>query len=432
MAPSLARAAVASLAIAGISCARDDHAARVSPVHPERAFVVSETDEVAETVNEPELALQPARLHPMARISGGVPAHASETFPGSSPSLANDDDYRGGWRSAVVPWPASPVWLAYDLSSVPEAHRRRVVVHWYHDHGFAHYDSTAIPELAYHLPRDYQLQVNAAPGGGSPPPDDDPGWTTVTTVTGNALLSRQHVVPLDEGGVLHPWIRLRCTAPFGTMYKQQLAIGMDVFDAGEGLDDDWIFFGDSITAMTINQLEDDCKAPCPFGQGTLGQRIHAERPAYFPLVQGAGIGGATTTDGVRMIAKFLPQFPGRFVALAFGTNDAPPCELDLAVCTERFFTNMESMVNSVLAAGKIPVVPTIPWARHHTYRAWIPALNQRVAELYAKHPEIVRGPDSWTLFEQNPSLLSRDALHPSVRGFVALRQAWATVMLTQY
>jgi lysophospholipase L1-like esterase len=376
-------------------------------------------------------AFAPA-LAPMPLVSLGVPAFASDAFEGSSPSLANDADYSIGWRSAGIPWVKEPAWLVYDLSAIPEAHRRRVVVEWFHAHGYAPYDTAGVMAVTYDLPRDYQLQIHDGPGGGAPPDADDPGWKTIATVTMNRLVSRQHVVRLDPDGAPHAWLRLRCTSPLGAIGRQHLAIGMDVYDASAGTDDDWIFFGDSITQMSINELRPVvCAPPLPcaydaYGEGTIGQRIHAAKPAYFPLVEGAGVGGFNSRQGLALVTKNLPGFPGRFVALSFGTNDAVRCTGD---CPRRFYANMEAMVQRVIAAGKVPVVPKIPYAWSKDFRDGIPPLNAQIDALYAAYPAIVRGPDLYALFAKRPSLLAMDGLHPTELGSAALRDAWVKAIL---
>jgi hypothetical protein len=87
------------------------------------------------------------------------------------------------------------------------------------------------------------------------------------------------------------------------------------------------------------------------------------------------------------------------------------------------------MIQAVLAAGKIPVVPTIPWARTANVQSCGPGFNAKIQTLYAAYPQIVHGPDLWTFFSANPSLIGSDNLHPSTAGYGAYRQQWANAML---
>ena len=87
------------------------------------------------------------------------------------------------------------------------------------------------------------------------------------------------------------------------------------------------------------------------------------------------------------------------------------------------------MVQAVLAAGKTPVVPTIPWARASNVVSCGPGFNTKIQQLYSAFPQILRGPDLWAFFESHQSLISGDNLHPSPAGYAALRQQWANAML---
>ena len=68
------------------------------------------------------------------------------------------------------------------------------------------------------------------------------------------------------------------------------------------------------------------------------------------------------------------------MTLNYGTNDHP----------EDY--QMEELVKRVIAAGKAPVVPHMPWAPDAARRRG-PVMNAMIDALYAKYPEVVRGPD---------------------------------------
>jgi lysophospholipase L1-like esterase len=213
------------------------------------------------------------------------------------------------------------------------------------------------------------------------------------------------------------WIRLDATASNGAVWNYDIAVNMDVYDAGHGVADDWIFFGDSITAGAMTQ-------------GTVGgvpsfaQLIHAALPAHFPVAEDGGIPYLTSGDGARYVPAWLTLFPGKYVGLSYGTNDANGC-----VPPSAFYTNYVAMVQAVLRAGKVPVIPHIPWARAPNVRRCGPALNAQLDRLYAAYPRIVRGPDLWTFFRTHQDLISRDNLHPTAQGFGAYRRQWAARML---
>ena len=121
---------------------------------------------------------------------------------------------------------------------------------------------------------------------------------------------------------------------------------------------------------------------------------------------------------------WLTKFPGKYVALNYGTNDANGCG-----DTTAFYNHYVTMVQAVLNAGKVPVVPTIPWARTSEVQSCGPGFNTKIQALYTAYPQIVKGPDLWTFFKNNQSLIGGDDLHPSTAGYQAYRQQWANAML---
>ena len=338
---------------------------------------------------------------PMPVISRNAPVFASAQ--GYPAARANDSDYATYWRSDAV-----PAWIAYDLSAVPPAHRARVVVVWYG--GTQSYDHTVFNGgPGYNLPKDYTLEGNAAAGGGAAPSS---GWVTLVSVTGNTYHSRQHV--LDFSG--YNWLRLNVTASDGSPLNDDVALNMDVHDVSLGVEDDWIFYGDSITASAMDLS--------PRGVGTFAQLIHASDPPYFPAAEDGGIPFLASYDAVKFIPTWLGIFPGHFVGLSYGSNDANGC-----TSVDGFYNNYVTMVQAVLDAGKIPVVPTIPWAPTANVQTCGPAFNAKIEALYAAYPQIVRGPDLWTFFSTHRELFSGGDLHPTDEGDAAYRQSWANAML---
>ena len=193
---------------------------------------------------------------------------------------------------------------------------------------------------------------------------------------------------------------------------------MDVQDASAGVQDSWIFIGDSITMDGMNHAT-------VAGTGNFAQLISAAKPAYFPAYEDGGIAGLLSADGAANLPRWLQTFPGRYVGLAYGTNDANAC-----VSPDTFYANYVTMVQAVLAVGKVPVVPTIPASQTPNVQMCGPALNAKIAQLYSAFPQIVRGPDLWAYFTANPGLIrSDDDLHPTDAGYAGMRQQWAAAML---
>ena len=340
---------------------------------------------------------------PMPVISRRAPAFASGG--GDPPSWANDADYATQWRSTGV-----PVWLAYDLSGVPADRRGRVVVAWYNNDSGA-YDAAVDGRDARGIPAAYAIQANPARGGVQAP---ETGWVALAGVTGNTYHSRQHVVDLAG----YNWVRILVTEA-GAAAGGGVRFNLDVHDAGRGAQDSWIFYGDSITAGAMNAS--------PIGPSpTFAQLVNLRVPSHFPAQEGGGIGGLRSGDGARLVDIWLAAYPGRYVGLSYGTNDARA-----GVSPEVFYANYESMVRAVVAAGKIPVIPKIPWGPVQSIQTNVPELNTKLDELYAAYPVIIPGPDFWAYFLERQDLISRNGVHPTAAGYAAYRQRWADTMARQ-
>jgi lysophospholipase L1-like esterase len=340
----------------------------------------------------------------MPLISRDVPAFTPSGI-NTRANNASYDDYC--WLSAQT----YPVWIAYDLSGVEVHQRQQVVVRWVTDH-WQYFEGVA------RAPGDYTIQGSSAPGGSLP---DESSWETLLTITGNIYHSRQHIVNL--GG--RSWFRLHVTqVSSGT----SLNVNIDVHNAHLGAEDTWLFTGDSLTAhgMQIDTQDD---------QGDIGPnfavRVNELLPAFFPAMENAGRGYWTAQDGAGYIPGWMSHYPGRYVAISFGTNDAIG-----NVSPEDFYDYYQQIVDAVLGAGKIPVIPTIAWLRQEPASSRIPALNAAVAQLKEDYiPEgqdeslILDGPDLWTLFSANQGLISDDNVHPNALGYDAFREVWANRMI---
>jgi lysophospholipase L1-like esterase len=339
-------------------------------------------------------------------VSRGVPAHASTSW--SPARSANDDDYATAWRSNGV-----PAWLAYDLSRVPVERRQRVLVAWSNtSYG---YDTSASPH--YNNLGSYTIQTNSAPSGATAPVS---GWVTKTTVTGNTLHSRQHL--LELGGAT--WLRLQVTASDGSVQNTDASVNtLDVYDvagATGALRDNLVFYGDSITAGAM--------CPCPQGgTASLPELLHQADPAAWPVVENGGVPFQDSAGAVRTLLGStgrLSLFPGTHVGLSYGMNDVAT-----GVTPEAFATNMRALVQAVLAAGKVPMVPTIPFTGDAARNAALPAYNAVIARLYTEFPQLLKGPDLWSSFKADPSLVAPGDIHPTTAGYAALRRQWATTLV---
>jgi hypothetical protein len=321
---------------------------------------------------------------PMTLISKGAPAFASD----GDPTGANADQPASAWYSSNL-----PAWIAYDISKAPAADRQNALVSWYSIHNPCYIDTNTNPaQSSAERPLAYTIETNTAPGGGSPPAA---GWQAIVTVPDNRYCGRQHYVSLNSAS----WIRMNVT--MGGAGK--VGVALDVQSAASCASDSWLFMGDSITYMTMTHAFCD-----------LPELVAAAKPAYWPAVLDGALGGTNTVTATSILDDTMMDFPGRFVVLAYGTNDHPAS------------FQMEGLVQKVLAVGKTPVVPHMPWSDTKLQDG--PAINAQIDALYQKYPQIVKGPDLWAFFAGHTEWIPSGDVHPNSDGQEQLRKQWALTM----
>jgi hypothetical protein len=362
---------------------------------------------------------------PMPLISRGCPAWTNDDFTGAFPATnANNATYGGTnyWRCLTAPTGnadsgtlTQAVYLAYDLSSVQSSQRGQVLVHWDQSATTGDYDCTLTGRNANNIATTYTIDVNSGAGGGSPPGS---GWATKVTVAGShPYHSRQHLVDMTSNN----WIRIRVTAITGSASNNNCALNMDIHDAHAGAGDSWLCVGDSISQRAFGY--DDAN-----GIGTIvTQQIANAFPAYFPVWEDAGTIGYTATDVQAVFSTWLAMFPGKFVALNLGTNDANQG----GALVTNFQSKMQSMITAALNQGCTVVIPTIPWLNTSSQaQTNVVTLNSVIATLIASNPGCIAGPDLYTWLHDNPGDLSSDNLHPTDpqlgqgNGYVDYRTQW--------
>lgn len=357
---------------------------------------------------------------PMHLISRDVPAYTNDDFFGAFPAAHANNSVYGGtnyWRCATAPVGGtdsgtltSPVYLAYDLSGVPSTQRINMLCVWYNDPVTDVYNPSLIGQNYFNIPSDYTIENNAAVGGSYPAA----GWSVLLTVSSNPYHSRQHQVNIAQAN----WIRINVTGVTGSALNNNVAINMDVFDAQASFDDTWLFLGDSITQRGLDH-DDINLGPI------LAQQINTLIPTNLPTTENGGIGGYSAADAASNIATWLAITPAHYIALNYGTNDANSG----GILVTNFQANMTTCINAIIAAGKIPVIPKIPWGNTAGLLANVPTLNAIIDTLYITYPSIVHGPDLYTYFNANQSLIGGDGIHPTdPAGYTAYRQQWASAL----
>ncbi len=363
---------------------------------------------VSQQPSHPEQAVGPRS--PII-ISRNVPAYSSS----GTGSDANDDSLDTTWWSSTVSSGAN-AWLAYDLSSVPLAKRGRVLLVWYNE--TSSYDHTVINEAAYNMPGSYTIDLNFAPGGTTPPTS---GWRTVVTVTNNHYHSRQHVFDMQGAN----WVRINVTASDGSADNYSVRINMDIYEASYGLENDFIDYGDSITAGSMSHLTTEAQVK------SFGDLIHEQLPDQFLIEEDGGTGYLSSYNPIdsqhHYLQAWLSVFPGKYVGLSYGTDDSWGCG-DPAGIADKVYNNYVDMVQTVLAAGKIPIVPHIIWSPRPDLRTCAIAINAKLDQLYKIYPKVIPGPDLFAVFQNHPEDFD-DMIHPNDKGIGLYRQAWATMFL---
>lgn len=324
-------------------------------------------------------------------ISRNIPAYSEKS---DSASWGNDDKYYTFWTSAPNDY------LAYDLSSVPKSMRKKVLAVWYN---ISTYDNIGVYVNKDAEPVDYTIEVNKAAGGSYPAS----GWEVAEIVNGNGCSSRQHFVDMDG----YNWIRLHVTKSNGS----KVSLNFDIHDASNGVSDSWIFFGDSITAGSMVNA---------YGTG-YATFVNQLDSSFFPVQENGGIGGISSREGRENIDKWLSISLAKYVSIAYGTNDAWGNPNN----AHSYYENTKYMIDAVLNAGKVPVLPKIPYATNPDVGSNTGYYNAMIDRLYSEYGDkLVHGPDFDEFFRNNTWGLSEDGVHPNSDGYEAMRKLWAETM----
>jgi lysophospholipase L1-like esterase len=330
----------------------------------------------------------PARL-----LSLGVPVRASSDE--ASAAAVADGVWRtwAGWRPAP-PTSAAPQWLALDLGRAAPA---AILLLW--NAG----NNTNYNETRYGGLGNYTVETSADSSDGG-----NGSWTTAATIQGNTVRSRAHRVPFAG----QRWVRLRVTA-LAPGAAQAALDEVAVYDAA-GLDESWIFLGDSVTALAFDRAPE--RGPA------FAALVHAARPATDPITLDAGVNGETSAAALAQLDQRLAWNPDfHFWVLGYGTNDVPSDPSGVAAAA--FAGRMGRMAARIQGAGHVPVVVPIPYSRDPAHAA-IPQYNAALLAM-ADSQGLLVGPDLYAYFAAHPEQLAPDGVHPTDAGSAAINRLWA-------
>lgn len=334
-----------------------------------------------------------AEIKPNPVISRNCPAYSGT---GDAKS-ANDEHYFS------FCFMNAPDYIAYDLSEVPDEQKKQVIAVWYNTSAF---DNIGMYANSNMKPTDYTVEVNKADGGEYP----EDGWEIVETVTDNVLASRQHLVNMEG----YNWIRLNITKADGQEGKSA-SVNFDVHSVSDGISDSWLFLGDSITAGGMNNC---------YGTG-FATHVNQIDSKYFPIQENGGIGGIRSIDGRENIERWISVSQAKYVSIAYGTNDC----WGNPNATQEYYDNTKYMIDAVIDAGKIPVLPKIPASTNDDVKDNVPLYNAMIDKLYEEYGDrIIQGVDFEAFFTENPDYLSGDGVHPNDTGYAEMRKIWAETM----
>ena len=323
-------------------------------------------------------------------ISRDVPAYSN----GGTAAHGNDLYYYTAWQAD------SPGYLAYDLSSVAEDQRRQVIAVCYNG---GSYDNIGSYVSKGEEPVDYTIEVNASSGGSYP----SENWVVAEEMRDNSLSSRQHLI--DMRG--YNWIRINVSKAQNGRVK----LNLDVHDASQGVNDSWIFLGDSITAGGMGNSWGTSFA-------TYVNRLDSR---FTPIQQNGGIGGILSSHGKNAIDGWLSGSPVKYVSIAFGTNDCWGNPNNV----ENYYNNTKYMIDAIIKAGKVPVLPTIPSSTNSDVGPNVGYYNAKIKQLYSEYGDkLIQGPDFESFFKENTGYLSSDGVHPSFDGYEEMRRLWSETM----
>jgi acyl-CoA thioesterase-1 len=345
----------------------------------------------------PTVAIRLLGVNPLVKTRAGDFATGTQGVPGK---VVDGTYCTPAWRDTVFPstlaLPVGPV--SGDL-----------LLEWNSSSTSDYFSAPGAP--SYGLPASYTIATSADSTDGH-----DGTWREVVSVTGNTARTREHRFPFAGAR----WVRMTVTSAIPGPLGNTFAIDqIDLHDASNGTDDSVFFLGDSITVGAF--------ARCPANQPSFAQLVHQANPDRFPAMIDGGVAGINSSYGVSVIQDWLALNPDFHIwAIGYGTNDAfekvPPA---------LFESQMQTLVDRIEAAGRVPVIARIPYAFKGPADVDVQALNEVIDQVTARNG-LLPGPDLYAWFSAHPDELGPDGVHPSDVGTRSINRLWYEALRPLY
>ena len=359
-------------------------------------------------------------INPNPRISIGKPTFSNR----SNSSVVDDGKFLTSFWGGGIPTPANPMWVAEHPGSGPT----RVLLEWNAGGNYNYADpitTNSTPSTDYGSPLSYAIYTSSNSTTGA-----DGTWTLVASVTNNTYRTRSH--SFDFTGM--SWVKMSVTAIPTFSSANGLSLDeIEVYDTsvsysrGRIPEDTWFFMGDSITAFWANRATATGTNDPVSHQPSFAAWINIDNTNYFPSMINGGIGGELASSGLARLPANLADNPDYYYwALGYGSNDSAGNNNN----TTSFKSNLQAMITLLLANGRMPVIPHIPYAADGSHN-YITNFNSVIDALVATN-HILAGPDLYSFFKANPNQLMSDGLHPNDAGMRSDNLLWAQAMRHLY
>ena len=323
----------------------------------------------------------------MQLLSRSLPVFATS----GTATDANSSNYNNQCQASGL-----PQRISFDISSLTTSQKTNLYLCWYNESNSG-YDQSVSGSTPTNLPLAYTIETNTAAGGSLP----GSGWSTAATVTGNLYVGREHSVNASGTN----WVSMNISTSSGGNPN----VKIDLYDATYGIRG-IRNVGDSVTNYCMQQSNANGVSCDSFGN------LVAASKGYTPPQFCSGQPGWLAGDVDTAIGTWLPFWSSKYVMVAIGTNDS-----GLAYGATNFPTTYPSILDKIIAAGKIPICPSIIWSSDAGRQANLASYNSAITTFAAARPTAIIGPDLFTYFQNNPSFIDVDTIHPTPTGMAAYR-----------